>query len=133
MIVLDTHVLVWLDADRAELGGEAARLIDDEFAHDGVAVSAISFWEIAMLVSKERLEVGKPLAQWRKELLSAGLKELPVDGGLGIEAVGLPGFHGDPADRLIVATTLMSGCRLLTADREILGWQGGLEALDARV
>ena len=133
MIVLDSHVLVWLDADRAELGGEAARLIDDEFAQDGVAVSAISFWEIAMLVAKGRLEIAKPLMLWREELLAAGLLELPVDGRLGISAAELPDFHGDPADRLIVATALSAGCNLLTADREILGWQGGLEALDARV
>ena len=132
MIVLDTHVLVWLDADRTELGDEAARLIDDEFAHDGVAVSAISFWEIAMLKTKGRLDVAKPLALWREELLAAGLLELPIDGRLGIVAAELPDFHGDPADRLIVASASLAGCRLLTADREILDWQGALEAVDAR-
>ena len=133
MIVLDTHVLVWLDGDGAELGNRAAQLIDEEFKQDGVAVSAISFWEIAMLVAKGRVEIAKPLLGWREELLEAGLIELPVDGRLGIEGARLPDFHGDPADRLIVATALTAGCNLLTADREILGWQGALEAVDARV
>ena len=132
MIVLDTHVLVWLDGDSADLGAEAARLIDDEFAHDGVAVSAISFWEIAMLNTKGRLDIAKPLMLWREELLAAGLLEVPLDGRLGITAAELSEFHGDPADRLIVATALSAGCNLLTADRQILDWPGTLESIDAR-
>ena len=132
MIVLDTHVLVWLDAGNAELGDETAGLIDREFSTDGVAVSAISFWEIAMLIAKGRVVIAKPLVRWREELLAAGLLELPVDGRLGIEAADLPDFHGDPADRIIVATALMLGCRLVTADRQILAWPGSIEAIDAR-
>ena len=132
MIVLDTHVLVWVDAGAAELGEGAAGLIDREFSTDGVGVSAISFWEVAMLVAKERLVVGKPLLRWREELLAAGLCELPVDGRLGIEAADLSNFHGDPADRLVVATALKLGCSLVTADRQILAWPGPLETIDAR-
>ena len=133
MIVLDTHVLVWLDAFTAELGDETAGLIDGEFAIDGVAVSAISFWEIAMLIAKGRIVIAKPLARRREELLAAGLRELPVDGRLGIEAAALSDFRGDPADHLIVATALTLGCRLVTADRQILAWPGLIEAVDARV
>ena len=132
MIVLDTHVLVWLDAGTAELGEETARLIDREFAMDGVAVSAISFWEIAMLIAKGRVVIAKPLIRWCEELLAAGLREIPVDGRLGIEAAELLDFHGDPADRIIVATALTLGCRLVTADRQILAWPGLIEVIDAR-
>ena len=132
MIVLDTHVSVWLDAGTAELGDETAGLIDGEFAIDGVAVSAISFWEIAMLIAKGRIVIAKPLLRWREELLAAGLRELPVDGRLGIEAAELANFHGDPADRFIVATALTLGCKLVTADRQILAWPGLIEAVDAR-
>lgn len=132
MIVLDTHVLVWLDAGTDDLGVEVAGLIDTEFAGDGVAVSAISFWEIAMLVGKKRLVIAKPLLRWREELLAAGLRELPVDGRLGIEAANLADFHGDPADRLIVTTALTLGCSLVTADRQILAWPGPVQTVDAR-
>jgi len=132
LIVLDTHVLVWLDAGTAELGEGTVGLIDREFAEDGVAVSAISFWEIAMLIAKGRIVIAKPLLRWREELLAAGLRELPVDGRLGIEAAELSDFHGDPADRFIVATALKLGCKLVTADRQILAWSGLVEALDAR-
>jgi len=61
VIVLDTHVLVWLDGGTGELGDQAAARIDHEFATDNVAVSAISFWEVAMLVAKGRLEISRPL------------------------------------------------------------------------
>ncbi|MGB5253987.1 MAG: PIN domain-containing protein, partial [Sedimenticolaceae bacterium] len=81
--MLDTHVLIWLDAGTTELGDETAELIDGEFAVDGVAVSAISFWEIAMLIAKGRVVIAQPLLRWREELLAAGLRELPLDGRLG--------------------------------------------------
>jgi PIN domain nuclease of toxin-antitoxin system len=132
LIVLDTHVLIWLDAGLQELGGEAARLIDWEFASGEVAVSAISFWETAMLIAKGRLGIAQPLPRWREDLLHAGLRELPVDGRLGIEAADLHDFHGDPADRLIVASALSAGGTLVTADRKILAWSGPLNATDAR-
>lgn len=132
MIVLDTHVLVWLDSGSTELGSEAVDMIDREFGSDVVAVSAISFWEIGMLVAKGRLAIAKPLTQWRGELIEAGLTELPVDGRVGIKAARLADFHGDPADRLLVATTMAAGCGLLTADRQILDWPGELQVLDAR-
>ena len=132
MIVLDTHVLVWLDGGTGELGDEAATRIDHEFATDNVAVSAISFWEVAMLVAKGRLEISRPLDLWRDELLEAGICEVPVDGRIGVRAAELPDFHGDPADRLIVATALSAGSALVTADQRILGWRQPLQVVDAK-
>ena len=64
-------------------------------------------------------------------MLEAGLKEMPVDGQIGIRANNLPNFHPDPADRIIVATALQ-GHRLVTADELILRWNGSLDLLDAR-
>ena len=132
MILLDTHALVWLDADAADLGREAAASIDREFADGGVWVSAISFWEIGMLVGKGRLTITRPLATWREELLTAGLREWPVDGSIALQAAELAQFQGDPADRLIVATARAMGAELVTADRRILEWSGSLRTIDAR-
>lgn len=132
MILLDTHALVWLDADAADLGREAAASIDREFADGGVWVSSISFWEIGMLVGKGRLTITRPLATWREELLTAGLREWPVDGSIALQAAELAQFHGDPADRLIVATARAMGAELVTADRRILEWSGSLRTIDAR-
>ncbi len=96
-----------------------------------MAVSAYTFWEIAMLSDKGRLTVAPDLLLWRSALLEDGLIEIPVDGVIGIRANNLPNFHPDPADRIIVATA-MEGHRLLTADELILNWSGSLDRLDAR-
>jgi PIN domain nuclease of toxin-antitoxin system len=69
---------------------------------------------------------------WRADLLGAGLIELPVTGNIGLQAAALGAFHGDPADRLIVATTLAASARLLTADERILGWKKSFRCVDAR-
>ena len=90
----------------------------------------MTFWEIAMLHDKGRIALPHDIAEWRAYLLEAGLVEIPVDGEIGIRAIQIDGLHGDPADRVIVATAL-SGHRLLTADRLILEWAGPLDRLSA--
>lgn len=97
---------------------------------DELAVSAISFWEVAMLADKGRIRLADDVHAWRREHLEQGVVEIPIDGGIGIRVVGLTDFHADPADRLIVATAL-AGHRLVTSDRRILDWSGRLSRLDA--
>ncbi len=130
MILLDTQVLVWNRFGDRRLGRRARREIDDAVRESTVAVSAISFWEIAMLHSKRRITLLQDVGSWRDTLLQEGLVEIPVDGAIGIRANELTDFHPDPADRLIVATAL-GGHRLVTADRRILDWPGDLDRLDA--
>lgn len=96
-----------------------------------LAASAISFWEIAMLHEKGRIDLGQDTRAWRTRLLDDGLAEIPVDGDVAIRANELTGLHADPADRLIVATAL-GGHRLVTADKRILSWTGRLSRVDAR-
>ena len=96
-----------------------------------MAVSAITFWEIAMLHEKGRMELVTDFGTWRASLFQVGLREIAVDGEIGIKAATLPDFHGDPADRIIVATAL-DDHRLVTADARILDWNGHLRCLDAR-
>ena len=93
-------------------------------------MSSISFWEIGMRIQKGRLEFLLDLDAWRRELLDDGLIEIPVEGGIAVRASLLADMHGDPADRLIVATALQ-GHQLVTADRRILDWPGQLSRLDA--
>lgn len=69
---------------------------------------------------------------WRKELLEKGLCEVPLDGAIAIRAGGLKDFHGDPADRLIVATALELSSKLMTADQKILAWKDLKLKFDAR-
>lgn len=129
MILLDTHVLIWLRSGDGRLGPGARKVIDQAWRDGEAAVSAISFWEAAMLKQRNRIELAADVSQWRREQLRQGLAELPVDGDVGVRAALLGDFR-DPADRLIVATAL-EGHRLLTADRRILDWPGELSRMDA--
>ena len=129
-MLLDTQVLLWLRLGSRNLGRRARGHIDRAWDSDELAVSAISFWELAMLQTKGRIRFPENVGLWRREQLEQGLVEIPIDGAIGVRAALLEGMHGDPADRLIIATA-MEGHRLLTADQRILGWAGALDRLDA--
>ncbi|RLJ21170.1 PIN domain nuclease [bacterium endosymbiont of Escarpia laminata] len=131
MILLDTHALIWLDQGSDKLGSQSRSAIDAAFGSDSLTVSAISFWEIAMLKRKGRLQM-PPVKRWRQELLNSGLNEIPVDGMICIASIGLPHFHPDPADRIIVATATHHDATLVTADTKILAWNDELKRIDAR-
>ncbi len=132
MILLDTHALVWLEAGDARLGRRALERIRTAWREDALAVAAISFWEVGMLVAKGRLILPEAPGRWRRALLEAGIRELAPDGRIGLEATRLPGLHGDPADRLIAATAVAHEACLVTADRRLLGCRApGLRCLDA--
>ena len=131
MILLDTHAALWLRAGDAKLGSLARNEIQHAWEAQEVAMSAMSFWEMAMLRAKGRISFPEDVGRWRLEQLAQGLIEIPVDGDIGIRASTLADFHADPADRIIVATAL-SGHRLVTADERILTWDGSLDCLDAR-
>jgi PIN domain nuclease of toxin-antitoxin system len=77
VILLDTHVLLWLDQNSDRLGERTREVITSELKDGAVAVSAITFWEVAMLVAKGRISTALDLARWREDLLSAGLLERP--------------------------------------------------------
>ena len=131
MILLDTHVLVWLDMGNPRLGKKALQAIDGALADDELGVSAISFWEVAMLAEKARLTLPCEVSRWRRELLDKGLQEIPLDGTSAIRAGELRNFHGDHADRMIVATAMNLSASLVTADARILNWGGFVGTMQA--
>ena len=130
MILLDTHVVLWQEDDDPRLGPETRRELAYALLEGNLAVSAITFWEVGMRVQKGQLDLGLDLHAWRRNLLEEGLLELAVDGDIAVTAGLLSNIHGDPADRIIVATAL-NGHQLVTADRRILDWPGNLSRLDA--
>ncbi len=132
VILLDTHVLLWLRIGDQRLGQRTREALEPSWTAQAVAVSAISFWEVAMLRDKGRVRLLQDIGSWRRTLLDDGLVEIPVDGEIGTRAAEPASLPGDPADRLIVATALLGGHQLVTADRRILGWTGQLRRLDAR-
>jgi PIN domain nuclease of toxin-antitoxin system len=132
VILFDTHALVWLDEGDPALGASARKQADRSLQNQELAISTISYWEIAMLRQKGRLGVRRPLGPWRRALIELGVIELPLDGDIAVIAGELDGLHGDPADRIIVATALQHGAQLVTADRRLLSWSGSLKCIDAR-
>lgn len=133
MILLDTHALVWMDADAPVLGKASRRLIQQAWDAEALAVSAISFWECAMLQQRERLNLPMPAHAWRMDLIAAGLQECPLDGEAAILAAQLESLHKDPADRFITATAMVHAATLITADERLLAWQHRLKRQDARL
>lgn len=131
MIVLDTHALIWMDSDDTALGKTARQLIQAAWDAQWLAVSAISFWECAMLHAAGRLNLPQSTTQWRAELLAAGLIELPVDGDIAMMSVSLNPPHKDLIDRFIVATAPVKNAALVTADAKLLQWQHALTRHDA--
>jgi PIN domain nuclease of toxin-antitoxin system len=135
VIVLDTHVLVWLVEGNKRLGRKAIAAMDKATPVPGLFVPAISFWEIAMLVGKGRLTLGQDIDQWTKRVLALpGVILAPLEPEISVESVRLPGgFHGDPADRLIVATARHYDATLITVDSAILSYAaaGHIKAMDA--
>lgn len=123
-VLLDTHVLIWLVEGLVDLPEESVAMLEEAAASDGLAVSAITFWEVALLHVRDRISLSRPVSEWRRRVLAApGVLEAPVTGDIGIEAVRLPGvLHPDPADRLLVATARMEGWSLATRDRRLLDY-----------
>ncbi|MGH7821967.1 MAG: type II toxin-antitoxin system VapC family toxin [Candidatus Binatia bacterium] len=132
MILLDTHALVWFAEDNPRLGRRTTALVNAALLREEVTVSAISFWGITMLVEKRRLRLELPAREVRRKVLEQGIREIALTGDVAIEAARLGGFHGDPADRMIVATAQSSDATLVTADDAILTWRGRLNTQDAR-
>ena len=131
MILIDTHVFVWFVEGSDKLGRKARSRLERALARSEAHVSAISFWEIAMLAGAGRLHLSRDPGELRARALGGGLVEIPVDGEIGILAARL-GVHGDPADRVIIATALARRATLMTADHAILDATGGPTCVDAR-
>ncbi len=120
MILVDTHVVVWLAFDQAQLSKNARAAINDARQNgDGLAISDITLLELATLSNKGRIRLDISLESFLHEV-EARFIILPISGRACVRVLGLPTtYPKDPADRIIGATALVEGLSLLTADREI--------------
>ena len=132
-VVLDTNALIWTLDDQKELGRRSRREIEQALRDSRLMASAVSFWEVAMLVAKKRLTLDRPVSRWRLDALRMGISEVQLDGELAVDSVDLTGLHNDPMDRFIAATAIKTKATLITSDRALLSWKGPLACLDARV
>lgn len=127
MIVLDTHTLLWWVNGDSQLSDRAKAAIEHEASVENGAllVSAISAWEIAMLVSRNRLTLTMPVDDWLDTVAKVeAIRFVPVDNRVAVESTRLPGeFHKDPADRMIVALARHENVPLVTADQNIRAYR----------
>ena len=130
-LLLDTHVLVWAESSEARLGPRTRALLLDPA--NTLLVSPVTALELSRLIALSRLALRKSLQDWfstaRRNL---GFLDAPLSASAAIDTYQLPpGFHKDPADRMLVATARELGCPLLTADDLILAYPH-VQSLDAR-
>jgi PIN domain nuclease of toxin-antitoxin system len=134
-LLLDTHVWIWFMLANAELAIGGRNVINRAAASGQLRIAAISVWETALLASRGRVVLGRPLTEWLTEAVSApGLSIEPLLPQVAVEACSLPdAFHRDPADRLIVATARVANATLMTRDQRILDYaaRGYLTAIAA--
>ena len=120
MILVDTHVVVWLAFDETRISKKARLAIETERQNgEGVAVSDISLFELARIFNREhtRLAIGVELTLAEIE---RRFVVLPITGRISLLALSLSAdYPKDPADRIIGATALVHGMPLVTADRQI--------------
>ncbi len=121
MIVLDTHIWVWWVHGDSTLPASTRALLDSS-EQAGLAVSAVSCWEVAKLVERERLVLPCPVFDWIRQALEyPGVRLIELSPRICVESTQLPGeFHSDPADQIIVATARILDAPLVTVDGKIL-------------
>ena len=120
MILLDTHVVLWVTSDPARLSAKARATIEETRKNgEGLAICGITLLELATLASKGRINLSISLESLLREL-EQRFTVLPISSRACARTMALSAnYPKDPADRIIGATALVEGLTLLTADREI--------------
>jgi len=121
-LLLDTHTVVWLVFGDRRLGERTEALIQRGAENNRLLVSAITPWEVALLVSKKRIDLQRDVMEWiRAALVLPGLHLAPLDPEIAVASTRFPfEMHADPADRILVATARHLGASLVTADALLL-------------
>jgi len=123
-IVLDTHILLWSLLTPENLDVSVKSQINTAQKSDNLYISAISLWEIAMLIHKNRISVFERSSEFLNTISNIdGLSIIPINASIAAESVMLPGgFNSDPADCLIIASTREIAGNLITRDQKIINW-----------
>ena len=124
MVLLDTHAWVWFVSNPENLSDQARSSIEAAMEKKAIHISSISTWEVALLVSRNRLKLTMNVQDWiqRSEALPF-MKFIPVNNSIAVQSVYLPPpLHNDPADRIIIATALSLGMPVVTKDEKIINY-----------
>lgn len=119
MILLDTHVVIWMASDPGKLSRTAGDAIRKASREGGIGISAMTLWELAWLMTNGRLDISGTVEAFVEEI-AARTAVRPITPKIAVLATQLPDtYPGDPCDRLIGATALVEGIALVTKDRNI--------------
>lgn len=126
-LLLDTHVWVWVVEGKPVFQEKFLKSLQYQQDHDGLLISPISIWEIGTLVEKKRLKLGMDRLDWIETVLQKeGVNLAPLNPRVAIQSTRLPdGVHGDPADRILIATAREYQATLVTCDGKILEFGKG--------
>jgi PIN domain nuclease of toxin-antitoxin system len=121
-ILLDTHVWLWVMEGNTQLSSAFRQALERTEALEHVYVSAISILEIGMLAAKKRIELEMDCLDWVNQALAfPGIQLSPISPRIAIQSTRLPGVvHGDPADRILIATAYEENAVLVTCDAKLL-------------
>lgn len=118
-LLLDTHVWIWLALEKNKSLSARSRKAINKSDHRWI--SAISCWELAKLVEKKRIGFSIPILTWiRRSLNQYNIKVADLSPEIAVESTLMRGFHSDPADQIIVATSRVLGFPLVSSDKQIL-------------
>jgi len=118
-LLLDTHVWIWLSLEKSKSLSTKSKKAIDAAGHKWI--SAISCWELAKLVEKKRIGFSIPTLTWiRRSLNQCNIKVADLSPEIAVESTDLRGFHRDPADQIIAATSRILGLPLVTSDKQML-------------
>ena len=122
LLLLDTHTLIWLTFSDPRLGKRAHSSIQIASQENRLAISAITPWEVALLVSKKKIDLFRDVMVWVNETLALpGSTLVGLEPEIAVASTRLPfEMHPDPADRILVATARQLGATLVTSDRALL-------------
>lgn len=122
-LLLDTHIALWLDSGNERLLPSTRTLIDRCRQNGGtIFLSAVTTWEIALLVDTGRIDLDLPVEAWVQRFIDRpGISGMPLSHRAAARSYQLhPLDHRDPADRLLIATAIELACPLVTYDERII-------------
>lgn len=123
MILLDTHVILWIEVEPKKLSKAARNLLGD--TSNEIYVSSISAFEVSLKVRRGLINLPMSPENWFREVCAQrGFRELAVDSVIAASSAILPEIHRDPCDRILVATAKLHTLRLMTADNTISEYPG---------
>lgn len=137
-LLLDTHLWIWtMEKQASEVPPLVVQMIREASKHERLFISVISMWEVAMLAAKNRITLSsEPLTWIEIAVKGPGTRVIGITPRIAVDSTRLPGNpHGDPSDRILMATARDIGARLVTRDRQILSYaerEHSVAVLDAR-